>query len=207
LCRAGFRRSHDVVYRPACLHCNACVPIRIPVDAFKQSRSIRRLITRNKDLIWHRVETKPTPELYALFAQYQRSRHGDSDMARMTESDFAAMLLEGKVDTHLYIVRDAQNNLRGGMIADPVGDGLSAVYSFYDPGQPQRSLGSFLIQSLVAQAKQLALPYVYLGYWIAKAPKMAYKTRFEPLECLDETGWHRLEPNAAARTDREKDTP
>ena len=192
LCRAGFRRSHDVVYRPACTACNACVPVRLPVRFFTPSRSLKRIAVRNKDLSWHRTDAVPSEELFRLFSAYQRSRHGDSDMARMTSADFASMLQEGKVDTQLYQLRDAEGVLKGCMIVDPVGDGVSAVYSFYAADEARRSLGSALILALIAEAQRSGLSFVYLGYWIQNSEKMAYKTRFQPLEFLGTQGWNWL---------------
>jgi len=196
LCRSGFRRSHDIVYRPACSNCNACVPVRIPALIYKASRSLRRVAAHNRDLIWQQADTTPSAELFTLFSAYQRSRHGDSDMARMNSSEFAEMLQEGQAGTHLYLLRDATGALKGCMIADPVGDGLSAVYSFYDPAEPQRSLGSFMILSLVAEAQRRSLPFVYLGYWIAASRKMSYKARFHPLQYLSPHGWDWLPPQS-----------
>jgi leucyl-tRNA---protein transferase len=193
LCRVGFRRSHDVVYRPACNACNACIPVRIPVQFFEPSRSLRRVLKHNQDLRWHHTEPVPSRELFDLFIKYQASRHGDSDMARMTEEDFAAMLTEGQADTHLYQLRDQNDVLVACMIADHVGDGLSAVYSFFEPNEPDRSLGTFLILSLVTEAQNRHWPFVYLGYWVAESRKMAYKSRFRPMQFLGPNGWSWLE--------------
>ena len=110
-------------------------------------------------------------------------------MARMSAADFAAMLTEGRADTHLYLLRDSLNNLKGCIIADHVGDGLSAVYSFFAPQEAPRSLGTFLILSLVAEAQKRHWPFVYLGYWVAESRKMSYKTRFKPMQFLGPNGW------------------
>lgn len=193
LCRAGFRRSHAVVYRPACSSCSACIPVRIPTHLFAPSRSLRRVAAHNRDLSWQRAAAEPNDELFALFTAYQTSRHGDSDMARMTEDEFAAMLQEGRANTHLYQLRDAQGILKGCMIADHVGDGLSAVYSFFAPDEPHRSLGTQMILSLVAEAQAQRWPFVYLGYWVAQSRKMSYKSRFKPLQFLGPNGWDWLE--------------
>jgi arginyl-tRNA--protein-N-Asp/Glu arginylyltransferase len=194
LCRAGFRRSHDVIYRPACSNCNACIPVRVPVRLFDASASQRRVAARNLGLVWERADPAPTSELFALFSNYQLGRHGDSDMARMTLRDFAAMLEEGRADTHLYLLRDATEQkadwtLVGCMIADHVGDGLSAVYSFFDPTQSRRSLGTHLILSLINEARAQDWPFVYLGYWVAASRKMAYKVKYRPLQFLGPNGW------------------
>jgi arginine-tRNA-protein transferase len=193
LCRSGFRRSHDVVYRPACNACNACIPVRIPTLLFKPSSSFKRTIHYNYDLIWQRTDLAFSDELFALFSAYQKNRHADSDMAHMTQQDFASMLQDGQASTHLYTLRDAQGVLWGSLLADPVGDGFSAVYSFYKTDEPRRSLGTFLILSLIAEAQKLNLPFIYLGYWVAESRKMAYKQRFKPLQFLGSNGWDWLE--------------
>lgn len=189
LTRAGFRRSHDIVYRPACSSCNACVPVRIPVASFAPSRSLRRIAARNQALKLEEAAPKATDELYALFLRYERARHADSDMARMSYQEFAAMLEDGKAATRLFYLRAPDGSLRGAMIADEVEDGLSAVYSFFAPEEPRRSFGVQLILSLIAETRHRELPYVYLGYWIAEARKMSYKGRFQPLQTLGAQGW------------------
>ena len=135
------------------------------------------------------VAAHATTEQFRLFTAYQNSRHGDSDMARMSMADFAAMIDEGRADTSLFELRDATGRLIGCMLVDRLSDGFSAVYSFYDPRQPRRSLGTYLIISLIRKARADGLPYVYLGYWIAHSRKMAYKAKFRPLEALGTDGW------------------
>lgn len=198
LCRAGFRRSHDIAYRPACNACNACVPVRVPVRVFVPSRTQRRLAARNGDMTVTRHAPIPTDELFSLFAAYQQKRHQDSDMAQMTANDFKAMLTEGRADTSLYLLRDQKTRLKGCLIADFVGDGFSAIYSFFDPNEAKRSLGSFLILSLIDAAKRENLPFVYLGYWIDRSRKMAYKANFRPLQTLGPNGWEELDPSEPA---------
>jgi len=193
LTRAGFRRSHDIVYRPACHECNACVPVRIPVRAFMPSRSLRRIAAHNRDLTLEVVDTEVTPEQYQLFMSYQTLRHPDSDMARMTWADFTHMLHEGEADTHIYQLRAPDGSLVGGIIVDHVSDGYSAVYSFFSPHAPRRSLGVQLILTLIEEARKNNLPYVYLGYWIAASRKMAYKARFQPMQALGPQGWDWLD--------------
>lgn len=189
LSRAGFRRSHDIVYRPVCPSCSACVPVRIPAAAFQPSRSQRRVDRENQGLTFTEVPAHATTEQFRLFTAYQNSRHGDSDMARMSMADFAAMIDEGRADTSLFEMRDTDGRLVGCMLIDRLADGFSAVYSFYDPRLPRRSLGTFLIMSLIRQAAAEGLAYVYLGYWIAHSRKMAYKAKFRPLEALGTDGW------------------
>lgn len=193
LTRAGFRRSHDIVYRPACPSCNACVPVRIPVRAFQPSRSLRRIVALNRDLTLEIAGTSVTDEQFELFIDYQTVRHPDSDMARMTRTDFVNMLREGEADTHIYQLRDPKGNLVGGIITDHVNDGYSAVYSFFDPREMRRSLGAQLILTLIEEAQSNNFAFVYLGYWIAASRKMAYKARFRPLQALGPQGWDWLD--------------
>ena len=192
LSRAGFRRSHDIVYRPVCPNCTACVPVRIPVRTFAPSRSLRRVLRLCRDLAATEVPAVATHEQYRLFAAYQASRHGDSDMARMTLTDYAAMVDEGRADTSIFEIRDPGERLVGAMLTDRLHDGLSAVYSFYDAREERRSLGSYMILALIERARIEGLPYVYLGYWISSSRKMAYKARFTPIEGLGPEGWRLL---------------
>ncbi len=194
LSRAGFRRSHDIVYRPVCPACSACVPVRIPVGEFEPSRSLRRVWRRNADLAIAEAPAVATSEQYRLFSRYQRSRHADSDMARMGMADFSAMIDEGRADTCLFEARDPKGRLTGVILTDRVADGVSAVYSFFEPEADRRSLGTFLILALVDRCLRDGRSHVYLGYWIAASRKMAYKARFQPLEALGRDGWYRLPP-------------
>lgn len=189
LSRAGFRRSHDIIYRPVCPSCRACLPVRIPAAQFRPGRTMRRIQSINADLAIVERPARATEEDYGLFLEYQRHRHGDSDMARMSEADFATMVEEGNAGTSLFEFRDAGGTLAGVMLTDRLEDGFSAVYSYFDPREDRRSLGTFMILSLVRQALHEGLPYVYLGYWIEDSRKMAYKQRFQPLEVLTEAGW------------------
>ncbi len=189
LCRAGFRRSHDILYRPACEACAACVPVRIPVRFFSPSRSLKRVTATNRDLHLDSLPPQATADGFALFNAYLNARHKNSDMAAMTEAEFSAMVSNDDADTRLYCLRDTQNTLKGCLIADFVGDGFSAVYSFFDPSEPKRSLGMALVLSLIDAARSQNLPYVYLGYWIENSRKMSYKSRFKPLERLTPQGW------------------
>ncbi len=189
LSRAGFRRSHHLAYRPACSGCSGCVPVRIPVADFAAGRSLRRIRNSNGDLAVRVAEPQATLEQYRLFARYQRSRHSDSDMASMTFGDYRAMIEDSPVMTRLIELRGGGNRFLGACLVDLLDDGLSAVYSFYDPDAIKRSLGTFLVLALVDEARHRRLPYVYLGYWIGESPKMAYKARFRPLERLGPQGW------------------
>jgi leucyl-tRNA---protein transferase len=194
LTQAGFRRSHDVVYRPACPSCFACVPVRIPVETFRLSPSLRRIAARNRGFGLNDIGATLTCEHYNLFRRYQLGRHPESDMVQMTQDELIAMVEEGVTDTCVYELRGAMGSktdgkLWGGILVDRVEDGLSAVYSYFQTDEPRRSLGIFLILEIIREAKRLSLPYVYLGYWIAGARKMAYKARFTPLEAFGPRGW------------------
>jgi leucyl-tRNA---protein transferase len=188
LSRAGFRRSHRYAYRPACRACNACVPVRIAVERFLHTRSTKRIRNANRDLCASLVEARATHEQFRLFAAYQRARHGDSEMASMSYADYRGMVEDSPVRTRIVEYRDREG-LAAVSLIDLLDDGVSAVYSFFDPRQGKRSLGSWCILWLVEECRRRGRPYVYLGYWIAASPKMAYKARFPALDRLTAEGW------------------
>lgn len=190
LSAGGFRRSHNLVYKPACGGCDACVPVRIPAHRFKPSRSQRRTWRMNTDLEVEIAAPRATLEHYALFDRYQQARHRGSGMATMSFTDFRAMVEETPVDTRLVEARTADGELVAVSLTDWLADGLSGVYKFYEPELPARSLGTFLILWHVEHAREQGLDSVYLGYWISACSKMSYKTRFRPLEALTASGWH-----------------
>src|SRR5215472_7539059 len=189
LSRAGFRRSHRFAYRPACRGCASCVPVRIAVERFSLTRSTRRVRNVNRDLCGSLVAAHATPEQFRLFSAYQRLRHGDSDMASMRYGDYRGMVEDTPVRTAMAEFRDGCGSLVAASLIDLLDDGVSAVYSFYDPHQTKRSLGIWSVLWLVEECRQRGLPFVYLGYWIADSPKMAYKDRFPALERLDAGVW------------------
>ena len=189
LSRAGFRRSQGFAYRPACPQCTACVPVRIAVGAFAHSRSTRRVRNANCGLSGKLVAARATPEHYQLFSLYQRSRHRDGDMAAMSYIDYRSMVEDTPLRTVIAEFRDAAGALVAATLLDRLDDGVSAVYSFYDPTQEKRSLGTWSILWLVEECRRQGLPYVYLGYWIGESPKMAYKARFPAVERLSAEGW------------------
>lgn len=195
LSRAGFRRSHGYAYRPACAGCTECVAVRVRVADFRPGRTLRRIARGNGDLTRLIVAARATDEQFHLFRHYQRTRHGEGDMALMTFADYRAMVEETPVDTALLEYRDGANALRAACLVDLLGDGPSAVYSFFDPALAQRSLGNFMVLDLIARARAAGQPYVYLGYWIAGSRKMSYKTRFQPLQALGPLGWRDLDPS------------
>jgi leucyl-tRNA---protein transferase len=189
---SGFRRSHHIAYRPACKGCSACVPVRIDVDRFEVTKGWRRTLRANADLTSASVGKSVSDEQYLLFQRYVQSRHGEGDMARMNRRDYAAMVVSSPVETEMVEIRNAVGTLIAACLMDQLGDGLSAVYSYFDPSLPQRSLGTYVILWMVEEARKRGLPYVYLGFWIENSPKMAYKGRFRPLEAFDSDGWRRI---------------
>jgi len=197
LTEVGFRRSQNIAYRPACETCDACVSARIPAADYALSRSERRILDRNADLERHLVEAEATSEQFELLRRYLGARHADGGMADMTWSDYVAMVEDTAVRTHLMEYRRRTDDSGPGelvacVLVDLLADGLSLVYSFYDPELTRRRVGSFIILDHVQQAVALGAPYVYLGYWVAGSPKMAYKARFSPLEVLRPGGWRLL---------------
>ncbi len=194
LSRAGFRRSYGYAYRPACKNCSACVPVRVDVAAYRDSRSLRRVRRRNADL---RDAIRPavgTAEQYSLFRRYQSSRHASSKMAEMSFADYRGMVDETPVSSFVLEVRDASGRLAAACLADWLEDGLSAVYSFFDPGEDRRSLGTFTIMRLIDIARAAELDVVYLGYWISGSGTMDYKQRFPAVEQLVDARWAPLGP-------------
>jgi arginine-tRNA-protein transferase len=199
LTQVGFRRSQNIAYRPACEACTACVSARIPAADYIFSRSERKAIARNEDLERNLVVAEATMEQFDLLRRYLLTRHADGGMAEMTWPDYVAMVEDTAVRTHIieYRVRTKDHTSNGQEMGDLVAcalvdvmnDGLSLVYSFYDPTQSRRSLGSFVILDHVVQACLMDLPYVYLGYWVRGSEKMDYKVRFSPIELLKPEGW------------------
>lgn len=194
LTQVGFRRSQNIAYRPACETCRACQSARAPAADYILSRSERKILNRNDDLERHWVEAEATLEQFELLRRYLLARHADGGMADMTWPDYVAMVEDTAVRTHLIEYRRKSldrgpGDLVACVLVDMLADGLSLVYSFYEPDQPRRSFGSFIILDHIVQAQQTALPYVYLGYWVPGSDKMAYKARFSPLEILKPGGW------------------
>jgi arginine-tRNA-protein transferase len=193
LSRGGFRRSHHLAYRPACAGCQACIPVRIVAPELVLTRSLRRIGARGGDISARVGEPRASFEHYRMFVRYQNARHRGSEMAAMTYGDFRAMIEDSPIATRLVELRGPGSMLLAACLIDVLDDGLSAVYSYYEPHAGKRSLGTLIVLMLAEEAKRRNLPYIYLGYWVADSPKMTYKARFRPLEGLGPNGWRRLE--------------
>ncbi|MEL6365908.1 MAG: arginyltransferase [Pseudomonadota bacterium] len=202
LTRRGFRRSQNIIYVPACDTCQACVPVRVVASEFELSKSRRRIVKRNADISRTERPARATTEQYSVLRGYLDARHAEGGMADMTVLDYAAMVEETAVDTKIIEYRapdpeTGEPRLIACALTDHLADGLSMVYSFFDPDADARSLGVYMILDHVRAAQEAGLDYVYLGYWVAGSAKMDYKIRFQPLEKLTENGWRRWEPKAA----------
>jgi arginine-tRNA-protein transferase len=195
---AGFRRSQGFAYRPVCPGCSACVPVRIPVAAFRFARKWRKVLRHNADLVAAERPVSPTEEQFELFRRYLVRRHPEGGMAEMGWADYRAMVEDSPPSTALIEWRRPDRSLIGVSLTDRCASGLSGVYKFFEPAEPKRSLGTLIILWHIRQALAEGRFYVYLGYWIAQSPKMAYKARFQPLEQLTARGWEPLSPVAVA---------
>ncbi len=201
LSKQGFRRSQNVLYRPSCAECSACLSARVRVADFAPSKSQRRAAKRNSDL--RREATSPwaTEEQYALFRAYLDSRHADGGMADMDIFEFAAMIEEtpirSRVIEYSTQAEDGTRDLVAVCLTDVLDDGLSMVYSFYDPARARTSLGTHVILDHIRIAQEAGLPYVYLGYWVPGSPKMGYKANFAALEVYKNGEWQDIgDPDA-----------
>lgn len=191
LVHRGFRRSGTFTYRPRCDGCQQCVAVRVVVDEFHPARAQRRSWNRHHDL---RVEILPLQdkaEYFALYQRYQQTRHTDGSMAEDTPEQYRNFLLQSHVDSLLVEFRES-GELRMVSVIDVLDDGLSAVYTFYDPDVARASFGTFNVLWQIELCRKLQLPYLYLGYWIRASRKMAYKANFEPLQALRNGEWKRL---------------
>ena len=203
LTHGGFRRSQSIAYRPACEGCRACVSVRVIADDFRPTRGMRRIVKRNADIFSDMRVAIPTSEQYSVFRAYLDSRHRDGGMADMTVLDYAMMVEDSHIETRIVEYRrhtpeaTANGRASGDLVAvaltDVLGDGLSMVYSFFEPDEAARSLGTLMVLDHIERARRMGLAFVYLGYWVRGSRKMDYKCRFLPQERLTPDGWARVE--------------
>jgi leucyl-tRNA---protein transferase len=202
LTQGGFRRSQSIAYRPACEGCRACVSVRVVARDFRPTQSMRRILRRNADIAGEMRIAVPTSEQYAIFRAYLDSRHRDGGMADMTVLDYAMMVEDSHIETRIIEYRRREPGMPGKRqggelvaiaLTDVLSDGLSMVYSFFEPDEANRSLGTFMVLDHIARAKSMGLAYVYLGYWVRGSQKMDYKSRFLPQERLMPDGWERID--------------
>ena len=192
LASAGFRRVENWAYKPVCQKCQACMPIRIDCVNFRQGRNLSRIYKSNQDLT-RTISTKQvTQDHYILFQEYLTRRHEDGQMAAMSYQEFTNMIHNSPIETFLVEYRDVAGELIACIMVDMQEDGLSAVYSFFDPLSTNRSLGTFMILDLIEMVKELGKSYLYLGFYIAQSRKMAYKARFSPAEIYQHGKWESL---------------
>jgi arginine-tRNA-protein transferase len=205
LSKIGFRRSQGVAYRPSCLDCSACVSVRVVAEEFRPNATQKKLLRRHADLEVSDCRPWATDEQFTLLRRYLASRHPGGGMSGMDEMDYSDMVETTPVETHVVEYREPsvdgrQGKLVGACLTDEQADGLSMIYSFFEPDDPERpGLGNFIIMDHILRAARAGLPFVYLGYWINGSRRMEYKTRFRPLERLGPDGWSRFDPDHPER--------
>ena len=197
--RIGFRRSQNVAYRPSCLHCSACISVRVVTSEFVPNASQKKTLRRHADLDVTACKPWATEEQFDLLRRYLAARHPTGGMADMDEHDYADMVQHSSVDSYVVEYREPSadgrpGKLVGACLTDRQADGLSMIYSFFDASEAARpGLGTFIILDHIQRAAHVGLPYVYLGYWVEGAKRMEYKMRFQPLERLGPEGWSRFD--------------
>jgi arginine-tRNA-protein transferase len=187
----GFRRSGSHLYRPNCSNCNACIPARVPTSRFVPKRNQRRCLKRNGDLLVQELPDINSDECFDLYRRYIETRHHDGDMYPPSRDQYQSFLSAEWGVTRFYGMFDGER-LVGVAVADLLDDGLSAIYTFYDPDLPERSLGTYAVLWQIEQTRELGLEYLYLGYWIKQCQKMAYKIQYRPLELYINGSWVEL---------------
>ena len=185
----GFRRSGKHIYRPHCDDCQACISVRVPIALFQPSKSQKRIINKNKDLTVTRHKPSFSQEYYALYSRYINERHRDGDMFPPSFEQFNSFLVEGQEHTYFFEFRNDEGALLAVSVVDYLPKGLSAIYTFFDPSQEKRSLGSFCVLWQLQQCQKENLNYLYLGYWVRQCRKMNYKISFRPIEFLIDGYW------------------
>ena len=200
LSKQGFRRSQNVLYRPACVTCNACLSARIDVQKFQPSKSQRRILRRNANLKRSNNEPWATEKQYDLFQKYLGSRHSEGGMVDMDVFEFAAMIEETPVASRVMEYATSEGDLNAVCLTDVFDDGLSLVYSFFETSVPKNSVGTYMILDHIKIAREAGLPYVYLGYWVHGSDKMAYKTKFSGVEVFRNQKWAPFDPSDSYET-------
>ena len=189
LAESGFRRVENWVYRPVCNNCNACIPIRVDAQNFSLSKNTKRIVTKNSSIKISQHDVDANEEAYELFKTYLKSRHNDGQMANMSYSDFHSMVHNSPIDTFMIKYRNEKNALIACLLMDGQRDGLSAVYSFFNPNYEKQSLGTFLILDAIAHTIKFSKKWLYLGYLVKNSQKMAYKARFKPYQLYLNGNW------------------
>jgi len=193
LTHSGFRRSQNVLYRPACENCQACKSLRVDVQNFVPTASMRRQISRNQDLTAEPTLAIATAEQFELLSRYLNDRHLGGGMSDMDFDRYVMMVEECAAETQIVEYRDQDQNLIACVLIDVLIDGYSMVYSFFEPAAKKRSLGHFMILDHIERCKSAELPWLYLGYWVSESPKMAYKSKYKPNQILGVYGWQAIE--------------
>ena len=207
LTQGGFRRSQNIAYRPACETCRSCISVRVLADEFQLTRTMRRVLAANGDIVSTIHPAQPSTEQFSLFRRYLDDRHRQGGMSDMSALDYAIMVEDTHVNTRIIEYRrrmpgagigdGPKGELLAVALTDMMSDGLSMVYSFFNTDLARRSLGTLMILDHVSRTQALGLPHVYLGYWVKGSSKMGYKTRYQPQEHLTPRGWERFDPSAS----------